>query len=494
MGPTEYFNDLTFAQNNKVEFRFDDILFKIFDKREVVSLTMMLKDLEELEKGRELYPTLFAEKRKFKKKTREEELSVLRNALEQNIVDSLLSEIDKDSYMVYINILGKMNHTESNGNSTRKRPQLNRNSAMRKQLDQSGFFNLKSQWVDTTNSNMDTARYNVVDLFSGAGGISCGLRQAGYRPILGVEIDPDAASTYKLNFPNVPLFHGDIRKLSSEKLLDFVRGKTVHLVTGGFPCQGFSLAGYRDPNDERNKLYKEVVRVVQVLKPWYVVLENVPGIMTMTNGRVVETIINDFESIGYPEMSVHLLESAAYGVPQLRPRAIFIANRYGLKNPYPKPQLDSSHYVPIERAIDDLKERGPDKSINHLWTRHSPQFIERIKEVGPGESLYKTYQDAFKRQYKGVPAMTIKENHGGTHIHYELNRCISAREMARLQSFPDTFIFCGTMKRAMWQIGNAVPPLLFKNIGLALLPKLEEIRMKTSLVSQPFVEIVSPLR
>ncbi|GAG93142.1 unnamed protein product, partial [marine sediment metagenome] len=99
--------------------------------------------------------------------------------------------------------------------------------------------------------------------------------------------------------------------------------------------------------------------------------------------------------------------------------------------------------------------------------------IERISHVEPGGSLYKSYIDAFKRQYRGVPSMTVKENHGGTHIHYELNRCISAREMARLQGFPDDFIFEGTMKRVIFQIGNAVPVPLARHIGLALIKHLE---------------------
>jgi DNA (cytosine-5)-methyltransferase 1 len=177
-------------------------------------------------------------------------------------------------------------------------------------------------------------------------------------------------------------------------------------------------------------------------------------------------------------MSVHILEAADYGVAQLRPRTIFIANRFGLKNPYPKPQLKPEEYAPIEAAIDDLKNKAPDPAINHEWTKHKKDFVERIKQVKPGCSLYEKFYDAYKRQYKGVPSMTIKENHGGTHIHYELDRCISAREMARLQSFPDSFIFEGTMKKAMWQIGNAVAPVMFKNIALGIIPQLESIKNK----------------
>ena len=146
-----------------------------------------------------------------------------------------------------------------------------------------------------------------------------------------------------------------------------------------------------------------------------------------------------------------------------------------MPNPFPAPILDKNNFVPIENVISDLPADSPIPEINHEWTRHSKKFIERISKVKPGESLYPTFLDAYKRQYLGVPSMTIKENHGGTHIHPTLNRCISAREMARLQSFPDTFIFAGTMKKAMWQIGNAVAPLMAEAIGKALIPFLESI-------------------
>lgn len=374
-----------------------------------------------------------------------------------------------------------MNELKGAIKTSQRKPNLNRNGNL-KNLLKNSLLNLNSEWVDAKNVISENEfEYNCVDLFAGAGGISCGFEMAGIKSVLGIEIDPIASETYAKNFPQAKQFCGDMTKVTEQQLKEMVGEKEVHIVTGGFPCQGFSVAGFRDPNDERNVLYKEVVKSVKTLKPWFVVLENVPGVVTMKNGEVYKTIINDFKSIGYDNMSVHILESADYGIAQLRPRAVFIANRLGLKNPFPKPQLSPEEYVPIEEAIGDLKNREPDPSINHEWTKHSQKMIERISEVKPGASLYDRFVDAYKRQYKGVPAMTIKENHGGTHIHPELDRCISAREMARLQSFPDDFIFSGTMKKAMWQIGNAVPPVLFKNIGLALLPKLREAREKINL-------------
>lgn len=354
-----------------------------------------------------------------------------------------------------------------------RKPQINRTSGIKSRLKNS-LFNYNSEWIDTKRLKLSQKSFNFIDLFSGAGGISCGFRMAGLKPVLGVEINEVAAKTYKNNFPEASVYAGDIKDLSDEKLRELIENQEIHIVTGGFPCQGFSVAGFRDPDDKRNILYKEIVRIVQTLKPWFVVMENVPGVCTMKDGQICETILRDFGDVGYPDMSIQILEAADYGIAQLRPRTIFIANRLGVKNPYPKPLLAAEEYVPIEKAIEDLKHEPPNPAINHEWTRHSKKMEQRISKVAPGGSLYKSFFDAWKRQYKGVPAMTIKENHGGTHIHPELDRVISAREMARLQSFPDEFIFSGTMKQAMWQIGNAVAPLKFKYIGMCVKSKLEE--------------------
>jgi DNA (cytosine-5)-methyltransferase 1 len=321
--------------------------------------------------------------------------------------------------------------------------------------------------------------YKFVDLFCGAGGMTQGLVQAGLEPVASVEINEIASATHRKNFPQCHHYCGDITTFDSQKWLTKINSPEIHLVVGGPPCQGFSVAGKRDPNDPRNNLFKEFVRVVAEINPWYVVMENVPGILTMNNGNVKREICQAFADIGFNNISVAILESAAYGVPQIRPRAIFIANRLRIANPYPKPQLLSHEYKPIESAISDLPEYTTIPEINHEWTRHSPAYMERIAQVPPGGSLYEKYIDAFKRQYQGLPSMTVKENHGGTHIHPYLNRVISAREMARLQTFPDTFIFKGSMKKAMWQIGNAVPPRLAECIGYALIPYLNDILLKS---------------
>lgn len=352
----------------------------------------------------------------------------------------------------------------------KKTPNLSRYSAVAEKLmaqdDPHRVF------VDTTKVKKTLKGFGTVDLFAGAGGMSLGFQQAGFKILSAVEVVDIAAETHHLNFPDSHVHCGDIAEYDP---LAVVKVKDVKVVVGGPPCQGFSVAGKRDPNDPRNKLFREFVRVVDALKPDYFVMENVPGILTMQNGKVAEAILEAFVEIGYTSVSIAVLETATLGVAQLRSRAIFIGNAKGLPNPFPAPILDKDSFVPIENVISDLPADRPIPEINHEWTRHSKKFIERISKVKPGESLYPTFLDAYKRQYLGVPSMTIKENHGGTHIHPTLNRCISAREMARLQSFPDTFIFAGTMKKAMWQIGNAVAPLMAEAIGKALIPFLESI-------------------
>jgi DNA (cytosine-5)-methyltransferase 1 len=372
-----------------------------------------------------------------------------------------------------------------------KKAHIDRLKHIRAKLDQR--LDNHQRVVVNTSSQNPIRGFNFVDLFSGAGGNSCGLKQAGFNGLLSVEIDKDASETHRINFPKCNHFEGDIRKISETQIKEAIGGKTVHIMAAGFPCQGFSMAGktadkisnhFKDGSltdeqlyelDERNFLYKEVVRFAKILKPWYLVMENVPGIVNMAHGKFVNSIIRDFDEAGYSGLSVSILESAAYGVPQIRPRAIFVGNRFDMPNPYPKSILSVGDYASIESAIDDLRDRKRDSDTNHEWTDHRPDMIKRISKVEPGHSLYKTYTDANKRQYKGKPAMTIKENHGTTHIHYDLDRTLSAREMARLQSFPDSFKFSGRMKRVFWQVGNAAPPLLFKHLGLAVTPQLQQI-------------------
>jgi len=354
-----------------------------------------------------------------------------------------------------------------------------RYSKLKEQLD-SSIFNQNWYLADLQAApTVEAPRF--ADLFSGAGGLSQGFREAGLNKVFSVEINPYASETIRYNFPESIHFDRPIEDLTTADLLTVAPSGALQVICGGPPCQGFSVAGARRIDDPRNRMFLEFCRVVEICQPDFFVMENVPGILTMQKGEVYRAILEQFGRIGYPNASVRILEAADYGVPQLRARAVFIGNRHGLPNPYPKPTHDKASYVPIEAALDDIMSWPRSAATNHEWTAHSAAFEERISRVPPGGSLYETFRDAFKRQHIGVPSMAAKENHGGTHIHHRLNRVLSARELARLQTFPDDFYFCGGMKKAYWQIGNAVPCLLARALGGALLDGLA--RVQTSRVA-----------
>ena len=328
---------------------------------------------------------------------------------------------------------------------------------------QKSVFNQGIDEIDTTQVEYSDEIYNTVDLFAGCGGISKGFEDANFKSIYAVEIDPDSAATYSHNFKDAYVFHGDINELTDDEVRREIGNEKVHVLMGGFPCQGFSVAGERKILDERNQLYKQMIRFAKLLKPDFVVGENVPGIYTMKGPLPLEEenyfmhrISNEFDEIGY-KVSARVLESADFGVPQYRPRMIFIANRHKILNPFPKKTIEHPKDHKTIEEIDRLEKTERDPSINHEWTRHQSTTISRIKKVKPGHSLYDTYADAFKRQYENTPSMTVKENHGGVFVHYEKNRVMTPRELARLQSFPDDFVFKGTKSSMLIQLGNAVP-------------------------------------
>jgi DNA (cytosine-5)-methyltransferase 1 len=310
-----------------------------------------------------------------------------------------------------------------------------------------------------------------VDLFCGAGGLSKGLELSGMHGICGLDWFDEAGQTYARNFDH-PFINGDIKQPENkQKFYDTVRaqlnGRNLSLDAGGFPCQGFSMAGNRIVDDPRNSLYKELIEIVDTLKPDFVVCENVKGLRSMLDGAVEKKILADFKAIGY-EMNVTTLCAADYYTPQKRERVIFIGNRIGLKNIHPKPILSADKYVTTGEAISDLMNHPEDPAFNHVPTKHSPEMEERLRVLPEGKSLYKGYSDAWKRCPWNEASCTIKENHGGVNVHPKLPRVLTAREMARLQSFPDDFIFEGKKAKQLVQIGNAVPPFLGKAIGLAI--------------------------
>ena len=329
-------------------------------------------------------------------------------------------------------------------------------------------------WSSPPESNM-----TFVDLFCGCGGLSKGLEMAGLYGLCGLDWFEEAEMTYRRNFGH-PFVNGDIRLQETKDrfyrtVKDGLEGCELDLVAGGFPCQGFSMAGKRVVDDPRNSLYLELLEIVRNLRPRFVLCENVKGILSMLQGRVVEKILDDFKDAGY-EMNVAVLCAADYFVPQKRERVIFIGNRTGLKNFHPKPLLSKEKYITVGQAIGDLMNHPVDVGFNHVPANHRPDMVERMKNLPEGESLYGNYGDAWRRCPWNEPSCTIKENHGGVNIHPKLPRVLTVREMARLQSFPDDFIFEGAKHMQQVQIGNAVPCFLGKAVGLAIRHSNRELR------------------
>lgn len=384
-----------------------------------------------------------------------------------------ISEEDFEAFKKYIEDGGDTKHAQEVADTFIVKEQHSKKDITKDEVnnDSNGiecvnWTDIRKYWDKPTQSEM-----TFVDLFCGAGGLSKGLEMAGLEGICGLDWFNEACMTYNRNFAH-PFINGDIKDPENKKkFYETVRkqlnGRHLDIVAGGFPCQGFSMAGNRIVDDPRNSLYKELIEIVGELQPNFVICENVKGLRTMLGGLVEKKIIADFKEIGY-DMNVATLCAADYYTPQKRERVIFIGNRKGLTNFHPKPILSPKEYITTGQAIGDLINHPVDPAFNHVPTIHREDMARRIMETPEGKSLYKGYSDAWKKCPWNAPSCTIKENHGGVNLHPKLPRVLTAREMARLQSFPDDFIFEGKKNKQLVQIGNAVPPLLGKAIGLAV--------------------------
>ena len=335
-----------------------------------------------------------------------------------------------------------------------------------KKTDLINWIDISEDWDGTTPNEFTSA-----DLFCGAGGMAKGFEMAGFNQVCGLDWFKEAGMTYRENFSH-PLIEGDITQREiKDKFINTVKeklnGKNLTVLSGGFPCQGFSMSGNRIVEDKRNSLYKDMLEIIDELQPEFIVAENVKGLRSMLKGKVEDKIKADIRKLGYV-VNVTVLNSADYYVPQKRERVIFIANRIGKKNYHPAPLLESDSYITTKEAIGDLVKMKDNPKFNHVRTKHTDDMKERLAKVPEGKSLYDKYSDSWKKCPWNEASCTIKENHGGVNIHPIEPRVITVREMARLQSFPDSFIFKGTKSKQMVQIGNAVPPLLAKAIALSI--------------------------
>lgn len=341
--------------------------------------------------------------------------------------------------------------------------------------------------------------YNVLDLFCGCGGMSLGFEQAGFRVLLGIDVWKDALQTYIYNRKEVKTLCADISILTGEDIVNVIGDASVDVIIGGPPCQGFSIAGKRIVDDERNKLYKGFVRMVDYFRPQAFVMENVPNILSIGEGAIKDAIVEDFSKLGYA-VEYKVLTASDYGVPQNRRRAIFVGLQNGLHFTFPQPLQTSK--ITSEEALSDLPEYSVEDGAtypltpnseyqklmrnnstalyNHQATKHNQKTIDIISLVPDGgnykdlpielQSTRKVHI-AWTRLNSKKPSFTIDTGHRH-HFHYSYNRIPTARESARIQSFPDDFIFTCSRTSQLKQIGNAVPPLLGKAIANKLLEQL----------------------
>lgn len=347
----------------------------------------------------------------------------------------------------------------------------------------------------------------LIDLFSGCGGLSFGFEQAGFKCLIGVDIEQAALNTFAHNHKYAKALNLDLSKDESiDHIIKEIGHKKIEIIVAGPPCQGFSLTGKRDEHDNRNKLFYSVFKLAEKVKPQYIVIENVPGIATLYGGRARNAILSEFNRLGY-SCSEKLLYAPDYGVPQIRKRMFFVGILNGKQFDFPTPTHTENNYVTCEQAIGDLPSlehslgqnileyeiepfseyqklmrKNSKNLLNHVGTKHTDHVISVIKQVpeggnhkdlpkGVGDS--RKFNEAWTRYHSKKPSRTIDTGHRN-HFHYKWHRIPTARENARLQSFPDNFEFLGNKTQQYRQIGNAVPPLLGFAIGRKILEMEEE--------------------
>lgn len=357
-----------------------------------------------------------------------------------------------------------------------------------------------------------------IDLFSGAGGLSLGAEMTGIQISTAIEINKSAAQTFSRNHKEAKVLQGDIQELNPKTLLN--NNKPIFVIMGGPPCQGFSMSNTRTRNmdNKKNYLFLEFVRFVREIRPAWFVLENVWGLTNINEGKTQTMIEDCFRDIdGYDNISSSILCASDYGVPQNRNRFFMVGNRLGIDFKFPQKQttkkvtveeaicdlpslqngekLEEATYTkPLEKASPyaQLMRKHSDKARQNYVSKNNDLVIERYKYISQGQNwraipdfLMRNYADKgrchsgiYKRLRADQPSVVISNYRKSMLIHPWENRGISVREAARLQSFPDSFIFEGTLMSIQQQIGNAVPPLLAKAVFQQIINQTKEYEQR----------------
>lgn len=385
-------------------------------------------------------------------------------------------------------------------------------------------------------------RFRAIDLFAGAGGLSEGLRMAGIDVVVANDIDTWAAKTHEYNHPETVFIQKDIQQLRENDLKEALVSKgltfsDIDIVVGGPPCQGFSIIGQRDPNDPRNRLFKEFVKVIQLVKPKVFIMENVFGLLSMEKGAVKDEILHSLRTCipeGYTVAEPQVLLAADYGVPQLRRRVFFIGIRSDISDEclkYPEPThapekvklANGNHispYITVSQAIGNLPEEVVESVRNEpappiaykpgkktlyqkfiqghataVYSHHTKNLLETrlerinhldegdLQTVLPDNLRAGGHENKYRRLHSKKPAPTLTAHMSkdlSDFIHYKYNRPITVREAARIQSFFDHYTFLGSEFQQLKQVGNAVPPLLGKAVAKVVIEQLDEIMSKNA--------------
>lgn len=397
---------------------------------------------------------------------------------------------------------------------------------------------------------MKNKNIKILDLFAGAGGFSLGFKLAGYDIIGAIEQDKWASETFAYNHIMAKVITDQIENITNDNLLDIFNNQSPNIILGGLPCQGFSICTKNagNPNDHRNSLFIEFIRVIKLFKPEYLIIENVPNLLKAKDHNhklIINVIEQEIQNLGY-HTYYDILDATDFGIPQIRKRLFIIGSIYPLKQPFPPPThyLDSE-VLPILKnilkkcptlweAISDLPEisaregaeemdytkpanheyqiqmrLGSPKVYNHVAMKHSKRTVERFSLMSHGDSLAnipehlkpfkrnnqgvisdKIYDQNSRRMHPDKPCHTIPASFYANFVHPYQHRNFTAREGARIQSFPDWYIFKGkptVVSQKLLQregrfdekylcqynqIGNAVPPLLAKAISDNLLEQI----------------------
>lgn len=372
-------------------------------------------------------------------------------------------------------------------------------------VEKSSYLNDKTiEYFNLDNFELEPNKLTMLDLFCGAGGFAVGCDWAGFQSVFGIDHLEPAMKTWVRNHPHSIGCLGDITKVKPRRIRNLLREhgvKHINLITGGVPCQGFSISNRKhNDEDERNYLFLEYMKFVKEFKPEYIILENVSGMRSTAGGKFENNIKEYMRKLGY-EPTVKLIMAADYGVPQIRQRLVFVGvkKNVGLKIPYVFPETQfEGNYRTVNEAISDLpvlcnnqgiyeyqlppqndyqrlmRGQGTIKAIkapvrlsNHVSPNHPQKTIDRIAATQQGRPMYSKFKQRIRLQ-SNLPSPT--QLAGGIRPQFQFghptqSRGLSIRERARIQSFPDSYVFEGGIVQERVQTGNAVPPLMIYNIA-----------------------------